>query len=135
MPTLLDLFCGGGGAGMGYHRAGWAVTGVDIEPQPHYPFQFIQADAMTFDLRGYDAIHASPPCQAFSSLKSMWNAKEHANLIDATRERLRQNGTPYVIENVPGAPLTRLVVLCGTMFDLGTTTAELRRHRTFEVWP
>ncbi len=134
-PRLLDLFCGAGGAGMGYHRAGFDVVGVDIAPQPHYPFEFHQGDAMTFPLDGFDAIHASPPCQAFSPLRNMWNAREHPDLIDATRQRLKAAGVPYVIENVPGAPLPDAVTLCGSVFHLGCEDAELRRHRHFEINP
>lgn len=138
-PKLLDLFCCAGGAGMGYHRAGFDVTGVDIRKQPHNPHRFIQADALEY-LREhgyeYDAIHASPPCQAHSDLKHMWNAKKHVDLIAPTRELLKASGKPYIIENVEGAPLHKPVILCGTMFGLGTDDAELRRHRLFEVnWP
>ena len=132
---LLDLFCGAGGAAMGYSRAGFTeIVGVDTRPQPHYPFTFVQADAMTYPLDGFDAIHASPPCQAFTALKSMWNSKVHADLLTPTRERLQASGIPYVIENVAGAPMQGpYVILCGTMFGLGTGTAELRRHRLFEL--
>jgi DNA (cytosine-5)-methyltransferase 1 len=131
----LDLFCGAGGASMGLHRAGFDVTGVDINPQPRYPFKFIQADAMTFPLEGHEFIWASPPCQAFTDLKSTWNAKAHPDLLTPTRQRLLVSGLPYVIENVEGAPMFHpLVILCGTMFGLRTAdgTAELRRHRVFE---
>jgi DNA (cytosine-5)-methyltransferase 1 len=122
---------------MGYSRAGFEVVGVDIHPQPHYPFEFHQADAMTYPLDGFDVIHASPPCQAFSPLRNMWNAKEHADLVGATRARLEATRLPYAIENVPGAPLRDYIVLCGSAFGLGTGDAELRRHRLFEVnpWP
>ena len=134
---LLDLFCCQGGAGMGYHRAGFDVVGVDINPQPRYPFRFVQADALEFLARHgheFDAIHASPPCQAFCALKGMPNYKEHPNLIPQTRALLRATGKPYVIENVPGAPLENAVMLCGTMFGLCTKCgAELRRHRLFET--
>ena len=116
--------------------AGFDVVGVDLEPQPHYPFEFHQGDALTFPLDGFDAIHASPPCQAYTALKSMWNAREHPDLVAPVRERLQGTGVPWVIENVPGAPLTHAVVLCGTMFRLGCDGAELRRHRLFETsWP
>jgi DNA (cytosine-5)-methyltransferase 1 len=136
-PRLLDLFCGAGGAAMGYHRAGFEVVGVDIKPQPRYPFEFHQADAMTYPLEGFDAIHASPPCQAFSAMKTMPNAKEHFDLLTPTRERLKAWGGPYAIENVEGAPMFNYITLCGTSFGLGVAEAgaELRRHRRFEMNP
>jgi DNA (cytosine-5)-methyltransferase 1 len=99
-PRLLDLFCGAGGCSVGYHRAGFEVVGVDINPQPNYPYEFHQADAMTYPLDGFDAIHASPPCQAHSAMSVMWNAREHPDLVAATRARLVATGLPYVIENV-----------------------------------
>ena len=133
-PRLLDLFCGAGGAAMGYHRAGFEVVGVDIAPQPHYPFRFIQADALTFSLDGFDAIHASPPCQAYSWATRRDRADRFALLIDFTRLALDGLGLPYVIENVPGAPLREPAMLCGRMFGL-----PLIRHRLFEtnwqLWP
>ena len=135
-PTLLDLFCCAGGAGEGYRRAGFDVTGVDIRKQPHNPHRFIRADALEY-LREhgaeYDAIHASPPCQAHSDLKHMWNAKPHSDLIGPTRDMLLKLGKPYIIENVEGAPLVNPIILCGTMFGLGSGEAELRRHRLFEI--
>lgn len=136
-PKILDLFCGAGGAAAGYNRAGFDVTGVDVRPQKNYPFQFIQADALEY-LRAcgccFDVIHASPPCQAHTSLNAMWNSRQHANLIPQTRELLISSGKPFVIENVPGAPLHVAFVLCGTMFGLGTECgAQLRRHRLFET--
>jgi DNA (cytosine-5)-methyltransferase 1 len=135
-PRLLDLFCGAGGCSVGYARAGFEVVGVDINPQPRYPFEFHQADALTFPLDGFDAIHASPPCQAHSDLRHMWNAKQHEDLVAVTRDRLHASGLPYVIENVEGAPLRQPLILCGTSFALGASRAELRRHRLFEVnWP
>jgi DNA (cytosine-5)-methyltransferase 1 len=135
---LLDLFCGAGGAAMGYHRAGFdEIVGVDHAPQPRYPFQFVQADALDFCHSfgaGFDAIHASPPCQAHTSLRKMWNSKPHADLIPQTREALNRSGKRYVIENVLGAPLDSSMRLCGTMFGLATPNgAELRRHRYFEM--
>lgn len=132
-PRLLDLFCGAGGCSMGYHRAGFEVVGVDINPQKHYPFEFHQADAMTFPLEGFDVIHASPPCQKFTALRTMHNAKCHDDLLTPTRRRLILSGFLYVIENVPGAPINGTFMLCGTMFGLGIPgVAELRRHRYFE---
>ena len=135
---LLDLFCGAGGAGMGYHRAGFEVVGVDNRPQPNYPFEFHCEDAFTFlEKHGqeFDVIHASPPCQAFSDLKKMHNAKVHADLLTPMREALKISGKSYIIENVEGAPMVNYITLCGGAFGLGTDTAELRRHRRFEVEP
>lgn len=129
----LDLFCCAGGAGMGLHRAGFEVVGVDIRPQPRYPFEFRQADALDFQTDGFDFIWASPPCQAHTAMKTMHNAKEHADLIPATRARLVASGLPWVMENVMGAPLENPIMLCGTMFGLGVDDAELRRHRLFEA--
>lgn len=126
-PVLLDLFCGAGGAAVGYHRAGWDVVGVDNRPQPHYPFQFVLGDAMTFDLDGYDAIHASPPCQAYSTLNALNGYAHTTRLVGPIRERLVSTGLPYVIENVMGAPVYRIIRLCGGMFGLRTY-----RHRLFE---
>lgn len=131
-PKALDLFCSGGGASMGYHQAGFDVCGVDIHPQPRYPFLFYHADALTFPLDGFDVVHASPPCQAHTSLKTMPTARAHEDLIPATRAKLQAWGGPYIIENVVGAPLFSPILLCGTMFGLGCDDAELRRHRLFE---
>lgn len=124
---LLDLFCGAGGAAMGYHRSGFEVVGVDIDLQPNYPFEFVQADAMTFPLDGFDAIHASPPCQHYAPV-TRWrgSASDHPDLYEPTRRRLVVSGVPWVIENVPFAPFEPDVVLCGSMFDL-----PIRRHRWF----
>jgi len=132
-PRALDLFCCAGGAGMGLHRAGFEVVGVDIRPQPRYPFEFHQADALTFPLDGFDFIWASPPCQAHTAMKTMHNAKDHEDLIPATRARLVASGLPWAMENVIGAPLENPIMLCGTMFGLGVEDAELRRHRLFET--
>ncbi|HEY5176310.1 MAG TPA: DNA cytosine methyltransferase [Terriglobales bacterium] len=118
-PRLLDLFCCAGGAGVGYSKAGFEVVGIDIDPQPHYPLPFIQADALTLDetfIASFDAVHASPPCQAYSDLaKRNGNAHEWPRLIEPIREILIRSRLPYVIENVDGAPLINPVVLCGTM--------------------
>tara|TARA_Y100000310_G_scaffold329844_1_gene400423 strand:- start:1211 stop:1822 length:612 start_codon:yes stop_codon:yes gene_type:complete len=128
IPKLLDLFCGAGGASMGYHRAGFEVEGVDIKPQPHYPFKFHLADALESPLDGYDAYHASPPCQKFSAMQHIHNNRqEHLDLITPTRILLEKTGKPYVIENVVGAPLRISLMLCGTMFGL-----RIPKHRIFE---
>jgi DNA (cytosine-5)-methyltransferase 1 len=126
-PLLLDLFCCEGGAAAGYHRAGFDVIGVDIEPQPNYPYPSVQADALNapFDLRCFDAIHASPPCQAYSVATA--DHSRHPDLVDPVRKMLVESGLPYVIENVPGAPLRSPVTLCGSSFSL-----TVRRHRSFE---
>ena len=130
-PKLLDLFCKAGGAAMGYHRAGFEVVGVDIEPQPHYPFEFHLADALTYSLEGFDAYHASPPCQGYSICKNFMK-HEYPRLIDIVRTRLISTGAPYVIENVMGARkyMRNPLMLCGTMFGLKTI-----RHRLFETHP
>lgn len=127
---LLELYCGAGGAGTGYARAGWEVTGVDIYPQEHYPYPFIQADALAFPLDGYDAIHASPPCQHWTMYRNVRKdiRTRYEDLVAPTRERLEASGVPYVIENVPGAPLENPVRLCGTSFGI-----PVRRHRLFEL--
>jgi DNA (cytosine-5)-methyltransferase 1 len=127
-PRLLDLFCGAGGAAMDYHRAGFEVVGVDIKPQPHYPFEFHQADALTYPFDGFDAIHASPPCPAYSTLTGKVAQSRHPDLYAPTRARLLASGVPWVIENVIGAPYHHGIVLCGSMFSLG-----VRRHRNFET--
>ncbi len=127
-PRLLDLFCGAGGAAVGYHRAGFEVVGVDIKPQPRYPFEFHQGDAMTWPLEGFDAIHASPPCQHYASGTPDSCRGDHPDLIAAVRDRLVAAGVPWVIENVMPAPLRHGVVLCGAMFGLRTY-----RHRRFET--
>lgn len=143
-PRLLDLFCGAGGSAMGYYRVGFEVVGVDIKPQPHYPFEFHQADALTYPLEGFDAYHASPPCQGVSIMRNLpWlRNKEYQVLIADIRERFEQLGKPYVIENVATAKygskmLEKLGLqkhgmqagfLCGQMFGL-----PIYRHRLFET--
>ena len=128
-PRLLDLFCCAGGAGMGYHRAGFDVVGVDINPQPNYPFEFHQGDALKHLLERhaeFDAFHASPPCQAFTNAQKI-QGNTHPDFITATRAAFELIGKPYVIENVPGAPVRADSELCGAMFGLQTY-----RHRLFE---
>jgi DNA (cytosine-5)-methyltransferase 1 len=128
-PRLLDLFCGAGGAAMGYVAAGFEVVGVDRALQFHYPFEFHHADALTFPLDGFDAIHASPPCQAFSLATHYHGTQaDHADLVEPTRRLLEASGLPWVMENVERSPLRRDVVLCGEMFGL-----RVHRHRVFET--
>jgi len=135
-PRLLDLFCGAGGAAVGYHRAGFDVVGVDIKPQPHYPFEFHQGDAMTYPLDGFDVVHASPPCQAYSITKNA-HTVQHPDLVPAMLERLRDSGIPWIMENVVGAPLPDPLTLCGSMFRLQADDHYIRqrvwlkRHRLF----
>ena len=131
MRRALDLFCKAGGASMGLHRAGFDVVGVDIEPQPNYPFTFVQADALRppFDLGGFDFVWASPPCQDDSIGAARWKSagRVYPNLIEPTRELLR--GHPFTaIENVPRAKLRRDLALTGAMFGLKTY-----RRRHFEL--
>jgi DNA (cytosine-5)-methyltransferase 1 len=140
---LLDLFCGAGGAAMGYHRAGFdEIVGVDHAPQPRYPFQFVQADALDFCKSfgaGFDAIHASPPCQHYSVLAAMHPEKTWPDLIPETRTVLGSFPV-WVIENVATSPLMQAaglfgvhgILLCGSSFGLGVPRGELRRHRAFE---
>jgi DNA (cytosine-5)-methyltransferase 1 len=149
-PRLVDLFCGAGGCARGYQQAGFEVVGVDVKPQPNYPFVFGCADALSIledlvrgvpivfgthgaiDLSMVDAIHASPPCQAHSSIAKQQRTRrpgtyEHPDLVEDTRRLLRATGLPYVIENVLSAPLENAVMLCGSSFGL-----DVRRHRLFE---
>ena len=139
-PRLLDLFCGAGGAAMGYSRAGFEVVGVDIKPQPRYPFEFVQDDALAF-LDGmvedggcelFSAIHASPPCQAYCTMANRYPARkaEHPALIPKVRDLLQQTGLPWVIENVEGAraELRSPVRICGAAVGQW----RLKRHRLFE---
>lgn len=128
-PVLLDLFCGGGGAAMGYYRAGFDVVGIDIKPQPHYPFEFVDGDALDWSFGSFDAVHASPPCQSWTAYRRRGSGvgDDYAQLIEPVRRKLVARGIPYVIENVPGAPLNDPVQLCGSSFGL-----DVRRHRLFE---
>ncbi len=140
-PLLLDLFSGAGGAAMGYHQAGFDVVGVDIVPQPRYPFDFIQGDALSppVDLEAFDLIHASPPCQAYSITGRAFPhlRGRHPKLLALVRDMIKH--LPYVIENVPGAPMRSDVVLCGSMFGCSAYDADmgkvmwLKRHRLFEA--
>lgn len=137
-PRILDLYSCAGGAGVGYHRAGFDVVGVDIDPQPNYPFEFHQADAIEYALEHghrFDAAHASPPCQGYCGPTRGTNAgrntatgRTHPDLIAPTRDSLLSLGIPFVIENVAGAPISKDLMLCGEMFKLGVL-----RHRWFEL--
>lgn len=126
----LDLFCGAGGAGMGYHRAGFEVVGWDIEHHPDYPFEHHTGDALDVladvdYVRRFDLVHASPPCQAYSTATP--DPSRHPDLVGPVRDLLQFAGVPCIIENVPGAPLDHPVMLCGSSFGL-----RVRRHRLFE---
>lgn len=130
-PRILDLFSCAGGAGMGYSLAGFDVVGVDMKPQKRYPFMFVQADALEFvnrNGRHFDAVHASPPCQRYANVTA-WRGQQgnHPDMVDATRDALVRTGLPYVIENVPEAPLRVDLLLCGSQFGL-----RVKRHRVFE---
>ena len=130
-PIILDLFSGVGGAGWGYHLAGFDVVGVDLYDQKRYPFEFIRDDAFEFMASGawraFDAIHASPPCLAYVDEAHRYRTN-YKDLIPQTREVLQATGLPYVIENVDTAPLRNPVRLCGTMFP----GVRVIRHRMFE---
>lgn len=131
--NLLDLYCGGGGGGMGYHRAGFNVVGVDKEPQPRYPFEFHQADALEYlanHWHKFDVIHASPPCQRYSRITKINSKKDHPDLLGPTIEALESIRKPYIVENVADAPMLNYFMLCGTMFGL-----KVFRHRLFVTDP
>jgi len=149
-PVLLDLFCCAGGASMGYYRAGFQPYGIDNKPQRHYPFPFLQMDAMeamdrllrgeglTFSnggclyLSDFDVYHASPPCQPWGRMRKLnyaqGVARDYPELVNPIRKRLKETDKLYVIENTPGAPLIEPIMLCGSSFDL-----LVRRHRIFEM--
>jgi DNA (cytosine-5)-methyltransferase 1 len=139
-PRLLDLYCGAGGCSVGYARAGFEVVGVDIEPQPRYPYTFVQADALAVlrgeveevDLADFDAIHASPQCQHYTSMLNFDESHKdkHPDHIGLVREHLVRIGKPYIIENVEGArkEMPDAIMLCGTMFP----SLRVKRHRLFE---
>ncbi len=132
---LLDLFCGAGGASDGYSRAGFEVTGIDVKHGKRYPHTYIRGDVRDYldveFLREFDVIAASPPCQTFSATKHLRNAQgkstSKVNMIPEVRDALIASGKPYIIENVPNAPLINPVQLCGSAFQL-----KVRRHRLFE---
>ena len=128
---LLDLYCGAGGGAVGYYKAGFtSIVGVDIVPQRNYPFSFIRENVLNLDLeflKGFDVIHASPPCQAYSASKHNL-AWYFPDIIEETRELLKETGKIYVIENIPKAPLIDPIMLCGTMFP----GLRVIRHRCFE---
>lgn len=132
---LLDLFCGAGGASMGYAQAGFEVTGIDVKHGKRYPYTYIRGDVRDYlsveFLSQFDVIAASPPCQTFSATKHLRNAQGKStskiNMIPEVRDALIASGKPYVIENVPNAPLINPVQLCGSAFGL-----KVRRHRLFE---
>ena len=134
-PKLLDLFCGAGGASMGYAEAGFEVTGIDVKHGKRYPYTYIRGDVRDYlnpeFLQQFDVIAASPPCQTFSATKHLRNAQgkstSKVNMIPEVREALIASGKPYVIENVPNAPLINPIQLCGSGFGL-----KVRRHRLFE---
>lgn len=135
-PRALDLFCGAGGAAAGLMQAGFSVLGVDISEQPNFPriqgSEFRCDDALNFpavEMARFDLIWASPPCQRYSvASRRFGRSSEHPDLVARIRARLKGVGVPYVIENVPGAPLNGPMMLCGSMFNL-----RLRRHRLFET--
>jgi DNA (cytosine-5)-methyltransferase 1 len=135
-PRLLDLFCGAGGAAMGYHRAGFDVVGVDLFRQHHFPFEFVQADALDLDpgfVRSFEAIHASPPCQLYTRKPASFGRErkhfaELPDLVGPTRALLQATGKPWAMENVPGAPMRSDVMLCGSQFGL-----RIIKHRHFEL--
>ena len=140
---LLDLYCGAGGAAVGYHRAGFRIVGVDNKAQPNYPFHFVQADAIEFCRvfgHQFDVIHASPPCQKYSRSTAMFRngkysgekniqVREYPDLVELTRKELIATGRPWIIENVPGAPVRPDLKICGDMVRL----PFIIRYRWFEL--
>jgi len=126
---IADLFCGAGGAAKGLNDAGFEVEGWDINPQPHYPYKFNLGNALDADLSGFDAVWASPPCQAYTMMQRIRkNSHGHADLYAPTKAKLEASGLPYIIENVKGSPLKTSLMLCGTMFGL-----KIIKHRYFET--
>ncbi|MFC9115013.1 class I SAM-dependent methyltransferase [Streptomyces sp. NPDC057092] len=129
---LLDVCCGAGGLSMGYYLAGFDVVGVDIAPQPNYPFPFVQADGIDYVAQhghAFDLVHGSWPCERYARVtKWRGNPDDHPDLVGPGREVMQATGRPWVIENVPEAPLRPDYLLCGTQFGL-----SIRRHRAFET--
>lgn len=142
-PKMMDLYCGGGLAAIGYHQAGFDVYGLDIKSHPNYPFSFFQGNVLSFlenilsqpnylnhFRTEYSLVHASPPCQKYSQSTALQRkkGKVYPDLVAPTRELLEKIGLPYIIENVPGAPIRKDIVLRGDMFGL-----HVRRRRWFEL--
>ena len=130
---ILDTFCSAGGASKGYNDAGFEVVGVDIAPQKHYPYEFHQGNAIEFIIKHgheFDAIHASPPCQAYTPAGQQWRkgGKVYQDMVAITRYVLIKSGKPWIIENVPGAPLINPLILNGAFFGM-----RVRRTRLFET--
>lgn len=138
-PRLLDLFCCAGGAGMGYAMAGFEVTGVDVVVHPRNPHSVIERNALSLDpawiKQNFDAVHASPPCQGYTSMRHAPGAKGAPLLIHQTRSLIEATGLPWVIENVEAArsEMRAPILLCGSMFGLSAQGFELQRHRLFET--
>lgn len=137
-PICLDLYCGAGGAAMGYARAGFYVIGIDRKPQPNFPFEFYQADALVVEILDWvDFIHASPECQHFTVSRNIGNMdmSKYSNDIKPIREKLQATGKPYVIENVPGSPLINPILLHGDMFGLKVIRKRLFESNLFILTP
>jgi len=129
-PICLDLYCGAGGASVGYSRAGFYVIGIDKNPQPNFPFEFYLANALDIDIPDWvDFIHASPECQHFTVSRNIGtiDMSKYSDDIELIRSKLQATGKPYVIENVPGSPLINPITLHGGMFGL-----KIIRKRLFE---
>lgn len=131
LPRILDMYCGDGGAAMGYHQAGFEVVGIDIRERHRFPFRYVQGSVLklrpAWIRKNFQVVHASPPCQAHTTLKVLHSDGHHKDYLPQTRELLEDLGLPYIIENVPGAPLIDPLTLCGSSFGL-----TVRRHRLFE---
>lgn len=137
-PVCLDLYCGAGGAAVGYARAGFYVIGIDKEPQPNYPYDFYQADARFVKIPDWvDFVHASPECQKHSITKYMphVNLEKYNDDIEIIRKKLEATGKPFVIENVLGAPLKNPLMLHGKMFGLRVIRKRLFESNLFLMTP